>query len=257
MNNTIFHNVIKHISTTNFDNILKTATKRISQLSESRQKELKDDLKNGLGKLTNSDQLIMYLAAYGDIHRKKLLMAFKKLPIKIWSEEKISIVDYGSGQCIAEMVLADYLKKHFIDIDFISDITLIEPNRFSLMQGLKYIKGFYLCSEIKPIIASVDRLTSECIRSQKRTVLHIFSNVLDMPNFNYEHISDIINQDKTHNHIILCVSPYYPKNSRGLLMDKFGQMLNCFRCEYKFEKHTDEWDETFSCQIRIFVSGYY
>lgn len=89
------------------------------------------------------------------------------------------------------------------------------------------------------------------------TVLHIFSNVLDIPDFNYEQISDIINQDMSHNHIVVCVSPYYQENGRGAMMDKFGGMLNCFRCDYKFEKHIDKWDKPFSCQIRIFVSGYY
>ncbi len=34
-------------------------------------------------------------------------------------------------------------------------------------------------------------------------------------------------------------------------------MLQGMRCEYKFEKHTDEWKNPFSCQIRIFVSCYY
>lgn len=258
MNNSTLHftpNV--NSSALRFDDIIKSATGHIKQLTDARQKVLKEDLENGLGHFSNADQLKMYMASYGDIHREKLLMAFEKLPRKIWVEDKISIVDYGCGQCIAEMVLADYLRSRYIDIDYVSDITLIEPNRISLKQGLEYINGFYFDSKIKPIIANAAELSSDCLHPKMNTVLHIFSNVLDIPDFNHEHISDIINQDMSHNHIIVCVSPFYQENGRGALMDKFGQLLKCFRCEYKFEKHTDEWNKDFSCQIRIFVRGYY
>ena len=40
-------------------------------------------------------------------------------------------------------------------------------------------------------------------------------------------------------------------------MDEFGDMLRGMRCEYKLEKHNDDWKKPFSCQIRIFVSAYY
>lgn len=89
------------------------------------------------------------------------------------------------------------------------------------------------------------------------TIIHIFSNVLDIVEFERENIANILNQDMSHNHILVCVSPFYQENGRGSLMDDFGKMLLGMRCEYKFEKHTDEWDKSFSCQIRIFISAYY
>ena len=49
-------------------------------------------------------------------------------PHKVWSEGSISVVDYGCGQCIAEMVLSDFLNNHYIDNDKISDFTVINDS---------------------------------------------------------------------------------------------------------------------------------
>lgn len=58
-----------------FDEILEASSKHIRSLSETKQRSLKEDLENGLANLTSNDQLQMYLNAYGDIHRQKLMMA--------------------------------------------------------------------------------------------------------------------------------------------------------------------------------------
>ena len=100
-------------------------------------------------------------------------------------------------------------------------------------------------------------MTEDYIRPQSDTVIHILSNVLDIIEFERHNIARILNSDMGHNHILVCVSPFYQENGRGGLMDEFGDMLHGMRCEYKFEKHTDEWKNPFSCQIRIFVSSYY
>lgn len=78
-----------------------------------------------------------------------------------------------------------------------------------------------------------------------------------MPDFQRETVASIINNDPSRNHILVCASPFYQENGRGKLMDEFRGMLKAMRTEYKFEKHTDEWDKPFSCQIRIFVSSYF
>lgn len=66
----------------------------------------------GLANLSSRNQLQMYLSAYGDIHRQKLMMAYDKIPTKVWSEGKLAIIYYGCGQCVGEMVLADFMKSH-------------------------------------------------------------------------------------------------------------------------------------------------
>lgn len=89
-----------HINTSpiSFDNVLQAAEKYIDSLSDSKQKSLKNELGNGLADLTSKEQLDMYLSSYGDIHRQKLLLAYEKIPLKVWTENALSIVDYGCGQ---------------------------------------------------------------------------------------------------------------------------------------------------------------
>lgn len=38
---------------------------------------------------------------------------------------------------------------------------------------------------------------------------------------------------------------------------EFGDKLQGYSLVYKLEKHTDDWDKPYSCQIYIFVSSYY
>lgn len=87
--------------------------------------------------------------------------------------------------------------------------------------------------------------------------MHIFSNVVDLDDFEGTEIANILSNDKSHNNIIICVSPYYQENSRGKRITEFGKMLKGYNLAYRFEKHTDEWDKNSSCQIHIYVSSYY
>jgi len=248
-----------HINTSpiSFDNVLQAAEKYIDSLSDSKQKSLKNELGNGLADLTSKEQLDMYLSSYGDIHRQKLLLAYEKIPLKVWTENALSIVDYGCGQCIAEMVLSDFLKKKYIDNENIKHFTLIEPSRHSLSQGIKYLNLFFEDCNITAYNITAGELTEDNIQTESATTIHIFSNVLDINEFERENIAGIINQDMSHNHILVCVSPFYQENDRGSLMDDFGKRLRGMECVYKLEKHSDEWDKPFSCQIRVYVSGYY
>ena len=113
-------------------------------------------------------------------------------------------------------------------------------------------------SEIKTYRTTVGKIPLDGLQTKAQTIIHIFfSNVLDMPGFEREHIAELLNQDMSRNHILVCVSPFYQENGRGAIMDNFGNITRRMRCEYSYEKHTDEWEKPFSCQIRIFVSGYY
>lgn len=240
-----------------FDNILESAKKHINSLSESKQASLKESLENGLADLSTKEELDMYISAYGDIHRQKLKMAFEKIPYKVWHEGEISVIDYGCGQCIAEMVLSDFLKSHFIDRDIITDFTVIEPSKPSLTLGIDYLRQFFDDTDITAYNIKAGSMANDNIHPHANTVIHIFSNVLDIVEFERDVIADILNHDMSHNNVLVCVSPFYQENGRGALMDDFGKMLKSMRCEYLLEKHTDDWGKPFSCQIRIFVSSYY
>lgn len=240
-----------------FDDVIDSAKAHIKTLSENKRISLKKSLENGLALLTTKEELDMYLVSYGDIHRQKLQIAYENIPYKVWNEGEISVIDYGCGQCIAEMVLSDFMKKHCINSYQITDFIAIEPSKPSLYQGIRYLKHFYDEPEIAAYSINAGELTDDIIRPKSGTVIHIFSNVLDIDDFEREKVAVILNKSTNYNNILVCVSPFYKEDGRGALMDDFGKMLHGMRCEYKFDKHTDEWDRPFSCQIRIFISAYF
>ena len=246
------------ISTPNsFDKVLESAKDFMSSFSETEKDKLKDALDHGAGNLTSKAQLKAYLHAYGAIHQAKLQQAFEHIPSKVWSEGKLSIIDYGCGQGIAEMVFADFIREKFIDNDVVMDITLIEPSHSNLQQGVIHADAFYVSADVKAIQKTDDKIVKDDIRPKAETVIHILSNVVDLECFSGEQIIDILSHDKEHNNIVVCVSPYYQENSRGKRMEEFGKSLQGYYRHYKFEKHTDEWDKNYSCQIHIYVSSYY
>lgn len=95
------------------------------------------------------------------------------------------------------------------------------------------------------------------LNPKSEVVVHLFSNVIDMPEFPREAVARKLNDMNDHYNIAVCVSPFYQENGRAKHMDEFGTMLHTFNCHYAFEKHTDEWDKPYSCQARVFVSRYY
>lgn len=242
---------------TYFERIYENAKAYVDSLSNEVQNKLKEQLCHGVGFLTKKDQLKMYLKSYGEIHRDKLLHCYEKIPYKLWYEDKLSIVDYGAGQGLAEIVLADFLKSKNIGKDIIQDITLIDPSQISLIQAVKYLNNIFMDTKIVPIQKNDVDLYEYDLHPKANTVIHILSNVIDMSEFQGDSIISLLNGDNEHNNIVICVSPYYQENNRGKKMDEFCNMLRGYRCVYKFQKHIDEWEENYSCQIRIYASLYY
>lgn len=240
-----------------FNQVISQAKKRIDSLKDNQQKALKEKLSHGLGLLDTFEELDMYLALYGEIHQAKLLQDLEKIPDKLWVEKPISAIDYGCGQGIAEMILGDFLRGRYIKNDLISDFTLIEPSMIALSKAKEYIANFYPGIEIKAIPKKVQFLMEDDIGVPSPTCIHFLSNVIDIPDFPIERVAQLVNMDYSHNNILVCVSSFYPEDGRGQRMDDFAQMLHHYHCEYSFQKHIDEWDKPFSCQIRIFISSYF
>ena len=88
-----------------------------------------------------------------------------------------------------------------------------------------------------------------CVIEHK--VLHLLSNVVDMQEFSGDGICRFIKTNHKLHHLIVAVSPLYPEDGRGKRMDEFVESLKGFRKVYSFLKHIDDWNEDYSCQIRI------
>ena len=244
-------------SNKNFATILAEAKNRIESLSDSKKKHLKEALEHGLGELNSEDEMDMYLASYGEIHQAKLLLAFSKLPRKILAENRISIIDYGCGQGIASMVLCDVLQYNVGHADMVSDFNIIEPLKACLNRAIVNINSVSPNSQITYFNNPCEDIWKMSIHPKSEVVIHLFSNVIDMPDFPRKTIADKINTMNDHNNIVVCVSPFYQENGRAKHMDEFGAKLHPFSCSHSFEKHTEEWDYNFSCQTRIFINSWY
>lgn len=244
-------------STQTFVNVLQKAKEWFASLSKMEQQNLIDELDHGAGHLTNIRQLNAYIAKYGEIHQDKLLHAYEKIPTKVWHEDGVTIIDYGCGQGIAEMVLSDYMASKYVDNDYIRDFILIEPSRTNLQRCIEHVKAFFSESKISAVCKKDNQINEADINPASTTVIHLFSNVIDLDNFGGNAVLSVLNEDKSHNNIIVCVSPYYQETARGKRIKEFGDKLQGYSLVYKLEKHTDDWNKPYSCQIYIFVSFYY
>ena len=240
-----------------FVSVLQKAKDWFALLSKTEQQNLIEDLERGTAHLTNTCQLNAYIAKHGEIHQAKLLQAFEKIPSKVWHEDGITVIDYGCGQGIAEMVLSDYMASKYIDNNYIKDFILIEPSRQNLQRCVKYVNAFFNESTASAVCKKDSQIKDDDLNPKSSTVIHIFSNVIDLDDFDGDGILSLLNEDKSHNNIIVCVSPYYQEATRGKRIKEFGEKLHGYTLIYKLEKHTDDWDKPYSCQIYIFVSSYY
>lgn len=237
-----------------FDYYLEKAWRRISQFSQKRQDELKDMLNHGKAYLNNSDLLDIYLCCYGDIHRGKLLMAYRELPSSIFYNDGISVIDYACGQGIADLVLFDYILDNGIDRDYISEIYLIEPSKVCLNKALNNINLQSPFTPVNFINSKLEDVNYEDLATKSNTVLHLFSNIIDIPEVNYDNVINFLNNDTEHTNIVVCVSPFYQESGRGKRIPQFGDALTRYKLIHKLERHIDDWDKNFSCQIYIYKS---
>ena len=196
----------------------------------------------------------IYLCCYGDIHRGKLLMAYRELPSSIFYNDGISVIDYACGQGIADLVLFDYILDNGIDRDYISEIYLIEPSKVCLNKALNNINLQSPFTPVNFINSKLEDVNYEDLATKSNTVLHLFSNIIDIPEVNYDNVINFLNNDTEHTNIVVCVSPFYQESGRGKRIPQFGDALTRYKLIHKLERHIDDWDKNFSCQIYIYMS---
>lgn len=187
-----------------------------------------------------------YLHHYGRMHRDKLLRALKHIPTD-FLRSSFSVTDWGCGQGLASIILNDFIRGE----DIITDITLIEPSARCLSQAEANLTWSNPKSMVDTVRKHEEEVEASDICVQEHRVLHLLSNVVDMPEFSGDGIRRYIKANHKLHHLIVVVSPFYPEDGRGKRMDEFVESLNGFRKVYSFQKHVDDWDEDYSCQIRI------
>jgi hypothetical protein len=107
------------------------------------------------------------------------------------------------------MVLSDYMASMYIENDYIKDFILIEPSRQNLRRCAKYVNAFFNESTASSVCKKDSQIKNDDINPKSSTVIHIFSNVIDLDDFDGDSVLSLLNEDKSRNNIIVCMSPYY------------------------------------------------
>jgi len=152
------------------------------------------------------------------------------MPHKLLSEDKNSVIDYGCGQGIASMVLRDALQSIVGHPYIISDFHLIEPAHACLNRAVQFIHDFNPDARVVYFNNPCEDIWRMNIQPKSDAVVHLFSDVMDIPDFPREAVARKLNEMTDHYNIVVCVSPFYQENGRAKHMDEFGKMLHSFNC---------------------------
>lgn len=185
------------------------------------------------------------------MHSAKLLRAYKNIPDSVFNND-ISVIDWGCGQGLATLLLQEYLDNNPNLDRRISEIVLIEPSRYALSMAEDYLLWSVSDTNLNSINKKEENVRPADFPFADKTTIHLLSNVVDMPEFSGDKVIDYIRRNNNLRHIVICVSPFYPKDGRGTRMYDFGNRLDGFKRIYCFQRHVEDWDEDFSCQIHIY-----
>ncbi len=217
--------------------MINDAEKRLSDEGLNEWDDYKQYIKrNGRGKITNDIEACCYLAAYGESHMKKLNLLFKSYINRLkLDDEDFEVFDYGCGQGLATISMMEHLT--FEKFARLKKITLIDYSPFILELAKEYVRRVYETIRKKYdlnsdcIIVSVEAYMPSIKRDflhppiEYPSVVHLFSNILDIPTIDLEKLSQSImhSGDETSTvHYVLATHPGTTK------IDHEGERMSSF-----------------------------
>lgn len=164
-------------------------------------------LNHGIKLLENDDELAQYLLAYGKIHKAKVDEAIDTIenPTELFSR-RLTIIDWGCGQGLATICFFDYLRENNIEPD-IKEIILIEPSLPTIERASANITQYGFSQNIRCLNKYIDDVNDQDIDTDSELILNFFSNILDIPTINLEHLHTITTANKPAEQLFFCVSP--------------------------------------------------
>ena len=210
---------------------------------------------HGVDLLSTEDQLCAYIAAYGEMHSVKCKAAYQNFDFDSIGTN-IEIVDWGCGQGVGSLTFIDMLKERE-KLHLLRKVTLVEPSITALKRATiniqKATNGSILVLPIKkylPGYGANDEI--EGIDYTQTIVIHIFSNVLDIPSVNLEKLAYIVGAENR-THYIMCMGPM---NTNSYRIEKFCSAFNVNKNAYlsKIDNpcygRTSDTNHNFSCVTR-------
>ena len=163
-------------------------------------------LNHGIKVLQSETELCQYLCAYGNLHRNKINAALSTIKDLESLSKDLTIFDWGCGQGLASMCFIDYLQNEGLYVD-VGKIILIEPSKCALDRAVAHLSKYVVASKIVAINQYIDDVDAELISINKGNVVHLFSNILDIPTVNLQTLHDKIESGITTTQTFICVGP--------------------------------------------------
>ena len=256
--NTNYAYKLKYMGNPTFDKVRDLSTKFYRELPQALQDELYEALNRGIDILDSEPQMTAYLFAFGKMHQAKLDYAYDYLPAEFLLRPIINIIDYGCGQAIGTMCYADYLRENGLEHQ-VKSITLIEPSVICLKRAALHASVFFPNAEIRTVNKKFDDLTTEDLFfnfDDEIPNLNIFSNVLDMLDFDLNKFSQLIQSILgKNNNLFVCVSPYFKDYEKDMRMRQFSSVLCNDFISKVLDKKELNVEKDWTCQMCCFSTG--
>ena len=216
------------------------------------------ELNRGINLLSSEEALNCYMSAYGDMHVNKCRAAMMNFPFdKLLGN--IEIIDWGCGQGLGSATIIDILKQRDL-LRWLKKVTLIEPSERAIIRATLNIK--LLTQNLVEIDTKNKYLPSKGISEEytlspigyKYTnIIHIFSNILDIPTLNLGTIARMV-APASGNHFILCIGP---QNSAAYRIERFcsvfGNQKYFSKINSVYYGRTKRTAHPYTCMTRCFV----
>lgn len=164
-------------------------------------------LSHGVKLLGNENELMQYLCAYGKMHKEKIVSALDAIrePRNSFSR-KITIIDWGCGQGLASICFLDYVRELGI-VPNIEKVVLIEPSVPAINRANEHLHKYIGEDQILLVNKYINDVTNDEIATNSNLVLHFFSNILDIPSVDIDHIANIVKEGIHTEQLFFCVGP--------------------------------------------------
>lgn len=216
------------------------------------------ELNRGINLLSSEEALNCYMSAYGDMHVNKCRAAMMNFPFdKLLGN--IEIIDWGCGQGLGSATIIDILKQRDL-LRWLKKVTLIEPSERAIIRATQNIK--LLTQNLVEIDTKNKYLPSKGISEEYTlspigyrytNIIHIFSNILDIPTLNLGTIARMV-ASASGNHFILCIGP---QNSAAYRIERFCSVFGDQKYFSKINSvnygRTKRTAHPYTCMTRCFV----
>ncbi len=161
------------------------------------------DLGRGRNILETQEQLNQYWYSYAPMIKAQWKQIFNDIDLS--NNGNIEIIDYGCGQGLASILFFDKWQQNRI---VTSKITLIEPSKIALNRAESILRCYLQKGKIISVNKTLDNVDQKEIQTNGDTVkMHLFSNILDIEDFNIDNLLSKIFKIKSNGlHHFLAVS---------------------------------------------------